>query len=97
MIRFADTSYFFALLIPGDIWHEAALRISKQPGQRIITSQWVLVKLGNSAARSRHRARFVEFVADLKARDDMEIVPPVAIGFNGDWIFITATSTRNGR
>jgi predicted nucleic acid-binding protein len=43
---FADTSFYQALLNPGDQWHPAALNISRELRRPVITSDYVLCELG---------------------------------------------------
>ena len=49
---FADTSYWFGLLIRTDQWHQAAVRADAAIGdRRIITTEMVLTELLNSVSR----------------------------------------------
>ena len=49
---FADTSYWFGLLIRTDQWHQAAVRADAAIGdRRIVTTEMVLTELLNSVSR----------------------------------------------
>ena len=65
--RFADTSYFLALLIPNDENHAAAVRMGGWEG-RLVTTEWVLLEVGNFLAPRRSRRIFPQ-LAQALARD----------------------------
>jgi predicted nucleic acid-binding protein len=57
MIRFADTSFFLALISPRDSAHRRAQELST--GSRaIVTTDAVLVELGNALSGTRDRRHF---------------------------------------
>jgi uncharacterized protein len=72
---FADTSYYLALLTPGDEHHSAALQCSLGTAGIIVVTDFVLLEVGNTLSRSRRRAAFPELVRNLRADPDTEIVP----------------------
>ena len=72
---FADTSLFVAFLNARDEYHEAAVEYVGQESNLLVTTDWVLVELGNFVSKSRSRRRFVPFVRDLRADPLIEIVP----------------------
>jgi predicted nucleic acid-binding protein len=72
---FADTSLFVAFLNPRDEHHEPALLFVGQESAQLVTTDWVLVELGNFLCKSRTRRRFVPFVRDLRADALVEIIP----------------------
>jgi predicted nucleic acid-binding protein len=72
--RFADTSYFLALLIPNDENHGAALTLASQWSGPLMTTDWVLVELANHLSPSRSRATFGQFVRALAGDRRMTIV-----------------------
>lgn len=72
---FADTAFFIALLSPADEWHEAAVRESRALRQRLVTSVWILVELGDGVADTANRTWFPDFVADLTGNPQFDIVP----------------------
>lgn len=72
---FADTSFFVAFLNARDVDHAvAAAHMARYEGQ-IITTDWILVELGNFLARCSNRNLFTSFVHDLPTDPRMEILP----------------------
>ena len=55
MAQFADTSYFLALLIANDEKHGAAVALASGSGEAQVTTDWVLMEVGNHCRR-RNRA-----------------------------------------
>ncbi len=64
---FADTSLFVAFLNARDEYHALAVEYVSQESNLLVTSDLVLVELGNFVSQSRTRRRFVPFVRDLRA------------------------------
>ena len=61
MARFADTSYFLALLIPNDENHHTAVELAHWTGA-LVTTDWVLVETGNFLAPQQSRVIFSKLV-----------------------------------
>jgi predicted nucleic acid-binding protein len=79
MIRpFADTSYFLALLLPSDENHERARRVSAQIRRNVLTSEYVVVEVGNFLSAPAMRQRFGVFMDSLRRNPNLEIVPASA-------------------
>lgn len=72
---FADTSFFVAFLNSRDIDHAAAVDLMANFEGRIVTTDWVLVELGNFLAVRTSRKLLVPFVRDLPADPRFEVVP----------------------
>lgn len=72
---FADTSYFLAILSPRDQYHERAVAWSRTLRVPVVTTEYVLVEVGNSLTKGEDRELFVEFHAAMSADDAMELVP----------------------
>ena len=64
--RFADTSYYLALLNPADASHARALQFTASLSSPIVTSAWVLMELGNALADRRNRGLFEALVNHLR-------------------------------
>src|ERR1043165_9216749 len=64
--HFADTSYFLALLIPNDENHPKAVTVANQSRAAIVTTDWVLVEVGNHLSSTRSRGIFSRFLELLK-------------------------------
>lgn len=72
---FADTVYFLALLNPADQYHSRARALSHQPGRGLVTSEFVLLEVGDGLSRPENRPQFSRLLELLKAQADVEIVP----------------------
>jgi len=71
---FADTSFFVSFLNAADEHHEVASRYMRTFDHRIVTSDLVLVELGNYLSRTSARRLFFPFVRDLRADKRFEII-----------------------
>jgi hypothetical protein len=72
---FADTSLLVAFISDDDELHSAAADFLLKFEGRIVTTDWVLVELGNYLGKSRNRTAFVPFVKQLRADERFRIVP----------------------
>ena len=72
---FADTSFFVAFLSPTDTFHDVAVQRMADPSQRLVTTSWILVELGNFLCDSPQRPMFVPFVDELRADPTVQVVP----------------------
>jgi predicted nucleic acid-binding protein len=71
---FADTFFYLALLRDDDPAHAKA-RAAVMVNQSIVTTEFVLLELGNACARSEDHADFVAQVAGMRASSRIRIVP----------------------
>ena len=71
---FADTFFYLALLNDSDPGHELALLESKVSRQ-IVTTEFILVELGNACARAEDHADFLALVAGMRASPRVKIIP----------------------
>lgn len=74
-LLFADTSYFLALLIPDDINHERALHWSNGHVAHLVTSEYVLLEVGNHLSPVSTRLLMVPFTRALRNDRRATIVP----------------------
>jgi hypothetical protein len=58
---FADTWFFLAVLNPCDPHHERALAASRTDRRHRITTDWVLVEVGDALCQQGNRDVFVQF------------------------------------
>jgi predicted nucleic acid-binding protein len=72
---FADTSYFLALLGPADQYHQQAVVWSRALRRPLLTTEYIVLEVGNSLIRGADRGLFVAFFARLRADPRTEIVP----------------------
>lgn len=73
---FVDTAYFVALVDPRDTMNARAVGLAKRLAQRralLVTSDAVLIELGNYFARSPLRLRAIEWIGALRSADGWEI------------------------
>ena len=72
---FADTVYFLALLNHADQWHAAARGLSATPQGALVTTEFILMEVGDGLSRPEDRLRFARLLELLRAQPDVEIVP----------------------
>jgi uncharacterized protein len=71
---FADTSFYLALLDVRDELHERALVESKL-NRPIVTTEFVILELGNACARAEDHEDFLAVLAGMRASSRTAIVP----------------------
>ena len=72
--QFADTSYFLALLIPNDENHAKAAALANQSRGALLTTEWVIVEVGNHLSPRRSRVIFNRFLQLLRADARVQVV-----------------------
>jgi uncharacterized protein len=73
-VVFADTSFYLALLRQDDPAHEralAAVRINRP----IITSEFIVLELGNACARATDHYDFLALIEGIRASARVSIIP----------------------
>jgi uncharacterized protein len=73
--RFADTSFYVAILNAVDPFHGRAVELSHTFRGRVITTEYVLLELGNWLSRSGDRDVFVGFFRSLDGDTQTAIIP----------------------
>jgi hypothetical protein len=71
---FADTFFYLALLDARDPAHEPAVARSQAAGI-ILTTEFILLELGNSCARAEDRADFLALLEGLRGSPRTRVVP----------------------
>lgn len=74
---FLDSSYAIALSAANDENHRRAIELSERleaAGTRLITTQGVLLEIGNALAKARYRRAAVAILQSLRADAQVEIV-----------------------
>ena len=100
---FADTSFYIALLRPDDENHPHSIEFDRHFGGQYLTSEFVLIELGNWLADPRNRSVFLETCRVLRSDQRTTILPAtpewVARGFalfgqrlDKHWSFIDCIS-----
>jgi predicted nucleic acid-binding protein len=72
---FADTSYFLALLGRADQHHKQAVAWSRALRRPLLTTEYIVLEVGNNLIRGADRALFVEFFARLHGDRRTEVIP----------------------
>jgi predicted nucleic acid-binding protein len=73
-VVFADTSFFLALLRKDDELHSRAIEQWKF-GHRVLTTEFILLELGNACARAADHADFLALVAGARSNPRIRILP----------------------
>jgi uncharacterized protein len=72
---FADTSYYGAMLSARDVAHEAARRWSLAFTGVVVTTEFVLIELGNGVRGDTQRRGFAAFVSQLRMDPNTVVLP----------------------
>ncbi len=71
---FADTSFYIALANPKDAWHQAATRAGDQSHGTVLTTEYVLLELGNYLCAPSDRQLFLRLIEMLRKDPKTTIV-----------------------
>ena len=71
---FADTSFYLALLDERDPLHGLAITESKV-NRRIVTTEFIVLELGNACGRAEDHADFLAILAGMRASPRTTILP----------------------
>jgi len=74
-LAFADSYFYLALLNPRDAGHEIASTVVAEFAGRIVTTQWILVEVGDAMSDPVHRPLFERLMVTLSSNSDVEVVP----------------------
>ena len=72
---FADTVYFLALLNPADQWHSRAKELNRTVSGALLTTEFVLMEVGDGLSLPGNRTKFTRLLELLGAQADVEIIP----------------------
>ena len=75
---FLDAVYAIALSAPDDEFHDRALTLADQleaTSTKLVTTEPVILEIGNSLSRQRHRAAAVRLIASLLGDPKVEVLP----------------------
>lgn len=73
--RFMDTGYWLALIDERDQYHVRAVSLARDLVDPFVTTEAVLVEVGNTLAAVRWRSRGIELLNRILADPTIEIVP----------------------
>ena len=72
---FADSSYFVGLACARDAFHDRAVDLARTKGQRILTTGFVLLEVGNTLSSVNWRGIFLGILRQLQTAPGSLIVP----------------------
>jgi uncharacterized protein len=72
---FADTSFYIAAVNPKDALHVAAVKAADDFRGPILTTEYVLVEVGNWLARSGDRPVFLALMREIQADRHTTVIP----------------------
>lgn len=75
---FADTSFYVAILSPQDFLHQKAKDAAAAHDGSVVTTEFVLLELGNFLCRGDGRRRFEELLHQLETAAGIVVVPASA-------------------
>jgi len=73
MTIFADTSFYVGLINPRDESHAAAVEFARRFRGVTLTTEYILVELGNWLSQSGDKRAFISLLGQLRS-DDMTII-----------------------
>ena len=71
---FADTFFYLALMRNEDPAHDRAMAVVRR-NQPIVTTEFILLELGNACARAADHADFLRDVAGMRSSSRVRIIP----------------------
>jgi predicted nucleic acid-binding protein len=71
---FCDTVYFLALLNRADHLHTRAVQFSLDAYQPLLTSEWILIEVGDALHKGANRGRFGRLLEVLSHSPNTEVV-----------------------
>lgn len=72
---FADTAFYVALVNPRDELHATAVALARKFQGTLVTTEYVLVELGNRLSRSGDKDIFIELIRRLEGDARVVVVP----------------------
>ena len=87
---FADAFDYIALLNPNDQFHAAAVEATRQLQRRVVTTQWVLMEVGDALSDAAVRQRTHEFLVRIAADPNTTLILDTNLG-------TAAATTKTGR
>jgi predicted nucleic acid-binding protein len=94
-VLFADTSFYVAIFSPQDALHARAKAVAAAHQGGVITTEFVLVEVGNFFCRGNVRAVFQTMIENLRSAEDIEIVPGSADLFDRGFHHFTARPDKD--
>jgi len=79
--RFADTSFFVAVLSRKDRFHSQSVAILQQLDSKLTTTDWVLNEVGNSLSKLSNRHKMLPLYDFLSNHPLIAIIPATRVQF----------------
>jgi predicted nucleic acid-binding protein len=92
---FADTSFYVAMLTATDSFHDRAVKVSAAHSGKIITSEWVLMEVGNFFCQQASRREFVRLMVLLQSSPDLIIQQASHDSFNAGLAMYSARPDKS--
>jgi predicted nucleic acid-binding protein len=72
---FADATFYIAVASPHDQLHAVATDYARSYRGRVVTTEYVLLEVGNMLSDASRRGTFVRLVEEVRADPDSDVVP----------------------
>ncbi len=72
---FLDTSYILALVNTHDEFHHQALNLADQVNDKLMTTEAILIEIGNALAKLQWRELAIDTLNDLRDDENMDVIP----------------------
>lgn len=92
---FADTSFYVAIFSPQDVLHVRARSVAAALQDNVVTTEFVLVEVGNFFCRGNGRIVFQTMMDNLRAAEDIEIIPASTDLFRRGFALFTSRPDKN--
>ena len=92
---FTDTSFYVAIFSPHDALHERAKTVGATRQGSVVTTEFVLVEVGNFFCRGNARAVFQTMVENLRVAEEIEIVPASSDLFRHGYALFTSRPDKD--
>lgn len=74
-VAFSDTAFYVAFANPHDRWHQTAVSIGGQWRGTLVTTEYVLVELGNYLCAPAERSLFLRLATMMRADRKTRVIP----------------------
>ena len=94
-VLFADTSFYVAVFNPHDALHARAKAVAAAHLGSVITTEFILIEVGNFFCRGNARKVFQMMTEHLMAAEDIEVVPASTALFRDGLSFFNARPDKD--
>lgn len=93
-VLFADTSFYVAIFSPHDQLHGKAKAVAEAHEGGVITTEFVLVEVGNFFCRGNGRGVFKKMIENLRSAEDIEIIPASSDLFDNGFVLFNSRADK---